>query len=104
MASPNDSATSSHVADNLELDGISLRQVARVIHGLNSRLLSVTEQWRGATLVLVYTFDVAGKQQSFCVPISGVTIESIADLFPEATAQEQAVRLRHGLTFTTEGV
>jgi hypothetical protein len=52
---------------------------------------------------VVYTFDVAGKQQSFEVAVRGGAVESIAQLFPEAATPEAALHERLGITFQAPG-
>lgn len=73
----------------LVLRGVSLRQVARTLHGLHSCVTAIEEQWDGETHILIYTFNVAGQHQSFTVPITAEPVESIADLYPETAVWEQ---------------
>jgi len=48
---------------------------------------------------VVYTFDVAGKQQSFEVAPHDGAVQSIAQLFPEAARPEAELHQRLGITF-----
>ena len=74
----------------LLLRGLTPRQVARTIHGLGSRLVSLVYAYHAGQPVLVYTFEVAGRAASFRTVVPEV-LESISDLYPEAAALEQAL-------------
>ena len=75
----------------LLLRGLTPRQVARTIHGLHSRLVSLVYAYDVGQPVLVYTFEVAGKVESFRTVVVPEELESISDLYPEAAALEQAL-------------
>ena len=74
------------------------RQVAHTIHGLQSRLVSLVYAYHAGQPVLVYTFEVARKVESFPIVVEGEMLESISDLYPEAAALEQALSAS-GLVF-----
>ena len=78
--------------------GLTPRQVAQTIHGLHSRLVSLVYVYHAGQPVLVYTFEVAGKVESFSIVVAPEELESISDLYPEAAALEQALG-RSGLVF-----
>ncbi len=67
------------------------RQVAHTLHGLQSRLVSLVYAYHAGQPVLVYTFEVAGKEASFPIVVAPEMLESISDLYPEAAAVEQAL-------------
>lgn len=69
--------------------GVSLRQIARTLYGLNSRVTHIAKLRSENTDMLVYTFDVAGQRQSFSIPITAEPVESIADLYPETAVWER---------------
>ena len=75
----------------LPLRGVTPRQVAHTIHGLHSRLVSLVYAYHAGQPVLVYTFEVAGKVETFPIVVAPEMLESISDLFPEAAALEQAL-------------
>ena len=75
----------------LPLRGLTPRQVAQTIHGLHSRLVSLVYLYHAGQPVLVYTFEVAGKVESFRTVVVPQELESIGDLYPEAVALEQAL-------------
>ena len=75
----------------LLLRGLTPRQVARTIHGLGSRLVSLVYAYHAGQPVLVYTFDVCGRVASFRTVVAPEVLESISDLYPEAAALEQAL-------------
>jgi hypothetical protein len=76
----------------------SPRQVALLIRALDSRLISIDYQPGADEGLLSYTFEVAGRQQTFRLAVPRDALESIADLYPEAAAHEQNLGQR-GLTF-----
>jgi hypothetical protein len=81
------------------LHGFSPRQVASLIRGIDSRLVSIDYAENLGERTLVYTFEVAGKRQPFRIAVPGTPIGSIADLYPEAGAQERELQRRFGLEF-----
>jgi hypothetical protein len=98
-----DSASSEHGqplqgSDPL-LHSFSSRQVASLIRGIDSRLVSIDFIENASEPMLVYTFEVAGKRQPFRIALSSTPIASIADLYPEAASQEQGLHHRFGLVF-----
>jgi hypothetical protein len=84
--------------ESVPIDGLSPRALAQLIRGLDSRLTAITCEQRDGEKLLIYTFDVAGKVQSFHMPLTPAAIESIADLYPDAAAHEQELS-RLGLLF-----
>jgi len=98
-----DSAPAGHgqplQGDDPLLHGFSPRQVASLIRGIDSRLVSIDYDESASERALVYTFEVAGKCQPFRIAVSGAPIASIADLYPEASPREQELQRRFGLVF-----
>jgi hypothetical protein len=78
---------------------LSPHQIARMIRSLDSRLISISYDDRGDAPVLVYSFEVAGKQQAFPVVVDPTTLISIVDLYPEAAGYERALQRQFGLRF-----
>ena len=102
MAAPEASEGQLHehlVSDEPLLLGVSVRRVAGAIRDLDSRLIGIELRSGTAESLLVYTFAVAGKTQAFRVPITSETVDSIADLYPEAAAREQELQRQIGVTF-----
>lgn len=85
----------------LMVRGVSLRQVARTLHGLSSRVIKIEERRDTGIHMLVYRIDVAGQRRSFCITVSAEPLESIADLYPEAAAWEQALQQRGSVRFVS---
>jgi Ni,Fe-hydrogenase III component G len=81
------------------LGGVTPAQVARFILGLDGCLVSLDARREGEADVVVYTFAVASKEQSFVAPVRDRAVESIASVFPEAAAREAELRDRHGIQF-----
>lgn len=81
------------------LNGVTPAQVARFILGLGGSLVSLDARKEGEADILVYTFAVASKEQSFVAPVRDRAVESIASVFPEAAAREADLRDRHGILF-----
>jgi hypothetical protein len=81
------------------LHRFSPRQVASLIRGIDSQLVSIEYAKSVDERALVYTFEVAGKRQPFCIAVPSAPIASIADLYPEAAPQEQELQRRFGLVF-----
>ena len=79
------------VQHGLPLRGVTPRQVAQTIHGLQSRFVSLVYAYHAGQPVLVYTFEVAGKVESFRTVVEGEVLESISDLYPKAAVLEQAL-------------
>ena len=75
----------------LPLRGLTPRHVAQTLHGLHSRLVSLNYAYNAGQPVLVYTFEVAGKVESFRTAVVREELESISDLYPEAAAPEEAL-------------
>jgi hypothetical protein len=82
----------------LLLSGLTPRHVARTIHGLQSRLVSLVYAYDAGQPVLVYTCEVCGKVEAFRTVVDPNVLESISDLYPEAAALERALG-RIGLVF-----
>jgi hypothetical protein len=81
------------------LRSITAHQLAALIRGLDSRLLSIEYGELGGERALMYSFEVAGKRQPFYVALGGRRLGSIVDVYPEAGAQEEELRRRYGLVF-----
>ena len=75
----------------LPLRGLTPRHVAQTLHGLHCRLVSLVYTHNAGQPVLVYTFEVASKVESFRTVVVPQELESIGDLYPEAVALEQAL-------------
>jgi hypothetical protein len=86
-------------SDEPLLDGVSVRRIAEAIRSLDSRLIGIEPGGSAVAPLLVYTFAVAGKTQAFRLPIGAETVDSIADLYPEAAAREQELQRQIGVTF-----
>jgi len=80
------------------LDTLPVHRAARVIRRLGSSLVSIGYRQDDNLQMLVYTFDVAGKVQPFHVPVTDEPIESIVDLYPNASIYEQELH-QTGLRF-----
>jgi hypothetical protein len=85
--------------DDLLLHELSPHQIAHLIRDLDSRLIGIVYDDRGEAPILVYSFEVAGRQQEFAVIVDPPKLVSIADLYPEAVGCEQALQEQFGLTF-----
>lgn len=86
-------------ASNMLLHEFSPRQIASLIRRIDSQLVSIEYAENVDERALVYTFEVAGKRQPFCIAVPSTPIASIADLYPEAALQEQELQRRFGLAF-----
>ena len=86
-------------SDDPLLCGVSVRRIAGAIRSLDSRLIGIEPGGSAVAPLLVYTFAVAGKRQAFRLPIGAETVDSIADLYPEAAAREQELQRQIGVTF-----
>jgi arylformamidase len=84
--------------NELLLRGLSPRQIAHMIRGLDSRLVSIDYQ-SAEEPVLLYRFEVAGKTQGFSLVVRPESLFSIVDLYPEAAARERELARRFGLSF-----
>ena len=78
---------------------LSPERIARMIRGLDSRLIDITYDHRSDAPVLTYRFEVAGRQQTFPVVVDPAMLVSIADLYPEAATLERALQREFGLLF-----
>jgi hypothetical protein len=85
------------------LNGVTPAQVASFMLDVGGRLVSLDAGTEAGHPLVVYTFEVAGKQQSFEVAVRDGTVESIAQLFPEAIHPEAALHERLGITFQSPG-
>jgi len=77
-------------------------QIAEMIRGLDSRLAGIEYDDSRDEPVLVYRFEVAGRQEEFAVA-GAASLTSIADLYPEAAARERELQQRFGLRFGPPG-
>ncbi len=77
----------------------SPRQLAMLIRSLDSRLTDIGYEQSAGESVLVYTFEVAGKHQTFRLVVRPGALESIIELYPEAAAWEQELLSKFGLVF-----
>ena len=75
----------------LPLRGLTPRHVAQTIYGLRGRLVSLVYTDHNGQRALVYTFEVAGKVESFRTAVVPEELESISDLYPEAAVLEHAL-------------
>ena len=75
------------------------RQIAEMIRALDSRLDSIEYDDSGGEPVLIYRFELAGRQEEFVVSAAGGQLTSVADLYPEADAREREIHRRFGLEF-----
>lgn len=82
-----------------QVDVLSPHQIAQWIRNLDSQLLSIVAEWDDETLVLCYTFVVAGKVHTFCTKVTTGSLFSIVDLYPTALAFEAAVEQQWGVAF-----
>jgi hypothetical protein len=87
------------VRQSARLDGITPAQVASFMLDVGGHLVGLDARADADHPLVVYTFDVAGKQQSFEVAVRDGAVESIAQLFPEAAHREAALHERLGITF-----
>jgi hypothetical protein len=85
------------------LNGITPAQVASFMLDVGGRLVGLHARADGGRALVVYTFEVAGKQQAFEVAVRDGAVPSIAQLFPEAALPEAALRERLGITFRPPG-
>jgi hypothetical protein len=85
------------------LDGVTPAQVASFMLDVGGRLVALDARADDDRPLVVYTFEVAGKRQSFEVVVRDGTVESIAPLFPEAACPEGELHQRLGITFQTRG-
>jgi hypothetical protein len=85
------------------LNGITPAQVASFMLDVGGRLVGLDARRDAGHPLVVYTFDVAGKRQSFEVAVRDGAVESIAQLFPEAAHPEAALHERLGITFQPPG-
>jgi hypothetical protein len=85
--------------DTPRLNGITPTQVARFILGLGGYLVSLHARREGEVELVVYTFEVASKEQSFVAPVRDHVVESIAPVFPEAAVREAELGHCLGIQF-----
>lgn len=85
------------------LNGVTPAQVASFMLDVGGRLVALDARAVADRALVVYTFDVAGKRQSFEVAVRDGAVESIAPLFPEAVGPEATLHERLGITFQTPG-
>jgi hypothetical protein len=85
--------------ENLLVRTLSPRQLAVLIRSLDSRLTNIDYEQSADQPVLVYTFEVAGKSQTFRLVVRPESIESIIELYPEAAVWEQELLRQFGLVF-----
>jgi len=97
------SADPTEVGPAPRLNGVTPAQVASFMLDVGGRLVNLDGRADAGHPLVVYTFDVAGKQQSFEVAVSDGAVESIAQLFPDAAHPEAALHERLGITFTSPG-
>jgi hypothetical protein len=81
------------------LNGVTPAQVAHFMLDVGGRLVGLEAHADAGHPLVVYTFEVAGKQQSFEVAVRDGAVQSIAQLFPEAADPEAALHERLGITF-----
>jgi hypothetical protein len=91
------------VRSSPRLNGVTPAQVASFMLDVGGRLVDLDARAEGDRPLVVYTFDVAGKQQSFEVAVRDGAVESIAQLFPEAACPEAELHQRLGITFEAPG-
>jgi hypothetical protein len=100
---PNDPGPAPRDRGTLEsrprLDGVTPTQVASFILDVGGRLVRLEAHTIDGRTVVVYTFDVAGKEQSYEVATRDGVVESIAPIFPDAAQPEEALRERLGIEF-----
>jgi hypothetical protein len=85
------------------LNGVTPAQVASFMLDVGGRLVGLDAGADAGHPLVVYTFEVAGKQQSFEVAVRDGVVESIAQHFPEAARPEAALHARLGITFRPPG-
>jgi hypothetical protein len=90
--------------DEPPLRGLSPRQVAGTIHGIDSRLVNIDYDDSTGDPVLIYHFEVAGMLQAFRFAVQSSSLDSIVDLYPEAEACEQELQRRLGIVFQPPAV
>ena len=86
--------------DGTPLRNLSPREVATVIRSLDSHLIQIAYEQAPDGNVLIYTFEVAGMRRSFRLALAPDELESIGDLYAEATVHEQRLVDQFGLAFT----
>lgn len=74
-------------------------QIAEMIRALDSRLDSIEYDDSAGEPVLIYRFELAGRQEEFVVSAATGPLTSVADLYPEAGACERELQHRFGLEF-----
>jgi len=89
--------------DRPPLTNISPREIAQLIRALDSKLAGIEYDDGGGAPVLVYSFEVAGRRETFVVPAKPGPLVSIGDLYPDAAARERELEARYGLTFHHPG-
>jgi hypothetical protein len=101
--SPDDSRPNADPAGSTgpspRLNGITPAQVASFMLDVGGRLVGLDARGDAGHPLVVYTFDVVGKRQSFEVAVRDGAVESIAQLFPEAADPEAALHERLGISF-----
>lgn len=75
-----------------------MRKAAGAIRSLDSRLERIIYLPRVPSPVLLYTFALAGREETFEVAVEPV-MASVADLYPAAAPLEAELAHRHGITF-----
>jgi hypothetical protein len=85
------------------LNGVTPAQVASFMLDVGGRLVGMDAGADAGHSLVVYTFEVAGKRQSFEVAVRDGAVESIAQLFPEAKRPEAALHERLGISFRPPG-
>ena len=93
----------SGIGPSPRLNGITPAQVASFMLDVGGRLVDLDTRADAGHPLVVYTFEVAGKQQSFEVPVRDGAVESIAPFFPEAAPPEAALHERLGIKFRPPG-
>jgi hypothetical protein len=87
------------LGDAPRLDGITPTQVAYFILGLGGCLVALDARAEGEHEIVVYTFEVASKEQVFVAPVRDHVVESIAPVFPEAATRGAELGDRLGIHF-----
>lgn len=80
------------------LRSVLLRKTAGTIRSLDSRLEGIDHHPRATGPVLVYTFALAGREETFEVAVEPV-MDSLADLYPAAAPLEAELARQHGIVF-----
>ncbi len=75
-----------------------MRKAAGTIRSLDSRLEGIVYHPRAAGPVLVYTFALAGREETFAVAVEP-EMDSLADLYPAAAPLEAELARQHGIVF-----